>query len=112
MKFKFKINERTSLDDVRAELEMLRSANIREIPLNHLRRIIEFLGATSTPSTGSSVRYYHPALKGYPNYKGYISVHKIHKGGDKEEIRMTDYKVYLLPALLALIEELLKSKEK
>lgn len=104
MKFKFKINEYTTLDDVRVELDSIRSANVKEIPLNHLRRIIEFLGAESVPVTGSSVRFTHPLLKDFPKYQGYFSVHKIHKGGDKDEIRMVDFKTYLYPALITIIE--------
>lgn len=105
MKFKFKINESTTLDDVRAELDALKSANVKEIPLNYLRRIIEFLGATPVPATGSIVRFTHPLLKKYPQYLGYFSIHKIHKGGDKDEIRMVDFKNYLYPALITIIEE-------
>jgi hypothetical protein len=105
MKFKFKINEYTTLDDVQAELDALRSANVKEIPLNHLRRIIDFLGAIRVPATGSSVRFSHPILKKYPQYQGYFAVHKIHKGGDQEEIRKNDYKKYLYPALITIIEE-------
>jgi hypothetical protein len=105
MKFKFKINENTTLDDVRIELDSIRSANVKEIPLNHLIRIIEFLGAKSVPVKGSSVRFSHTALKEFPQYQGYFSVHKIHKGGDKDEIRMVDYKKYLYPALITIIKE-------
>jgi hypothetical protein len=105
MKFKFKINENTTLDDVRTELDALKSANVKELPLNHIRRIIDFLGAEPVPATGSSVRFSHPLLKKYHQYQGYFAVHKIHKGGDKNEIRMVDYKKYLYPALITIIEE-------
>lgn len=104
MKFKIKINEKTTLDDIRIELEALKSANVTEIPLNHLFRIIEFLGAVQIPSTGSSVRFEHHLLRQHPYYHGYFAVHKIHKGGDNDQIRKNDYKAYLYPALLTIIE--------
>lgn len=108
MKFKFKIDETTTLDDARKELEKIKSANVKEIPFNHLRRIIEFLGATQIPSTGSSVRFSHQILKAHPYYRGFFQIHKIHKGGDKNEIKMTDFKAILLPTLLTIIELLEK----
>lgn len=104
MKFKIKINESTTLDDIRIELEALKSANVNEIPLNHLLRIFEFLGVVQVQSTGSVVRFEHPLLKNHPYYHGYFSVHKIHKGGDNDQIRRNDFKTYLLPALLIIIE--------
>ncbi len=104
MKFKFKTNEKTTLDDVQNELDALKSANVKEIPLNHLRKIIDFLGGIPTTTTGSAVRFSHPLLKKFPQYQGYFSVHKIHKGGDKDEIRMVDYKKYLYAALSTIIE--------
>jgi len=104
MKFKIKINEKTSLDDIRLELEALKSANVNEIPLNHLLKIIEFLGAVQVPSTGSSVRFEHHLLKRHPYYHGFFSVHKTHKGGDMDLIKRIDFKTYLYPALLTIIE--------
>lgn len=41
--------------DIRDELDSLKTANVTEIPLNHLRKIINFLGATEIPSTGGQV---------------------------------------------------------
>lgn len=109
MKFKFKTNEKTTLDDVREELDALKSANVNEIPLNHLLKIIGFLGAVQVPSTGSSVRFEHPLLKHHPYYHGYFSVHKIHKGGDKDQIKKNDFKAYLYQALITIID--LKDKK-
>lgn len=109
MKFKIKINENTSLDDIRNELEALKSANVTEIPLNHLLKIIGFLGAVQVPSTGSSVRFEHPLLKQHPYYRGYFSVHKIHKGGDNDQIKKNDFKAFLYQALITIID--LKDKK-
>lgn len=104
MKFKIKINESTTLEDIRNELDDLKSANVTEIPLNHLLKIIEFLGAVQVPSTGSSVRFEHPALRKHPYYHGYFQVHKVHKGGDIDLIRKNDFKAYLYPALITIID--------
>jgi hypothetical protein len=109
MKFKFKINENTTLDDVRKELEALKSANVSEIPLNHLCKIIEFLGAIQIIATGSSVRFSHEILKNHPYYHGFFQIHKIHKGGDMDEIKMTDFKKILYHTLITIIE--LKEKQ-
>jgi len=104
MKFKLKINDKTTLDDIRNELEALKSANIKEIPLNHLRRIIKFLGANEVQSTGSSVRFEHSLLKQHPYYHGHFQIHKVHKGGNKDFVRKTDFKSYLCKVLITIIE--------
>jgi len=104
MKFKIKINETTSLQDIRYELDSLKSANVTEIPLNHLKKIISFLGATEATSTGSSVRFRHKLLDRHPYYNGYFQIHKIHKGGDQDFIKMNDYRSFLYKALIAIIE--------
>lgn len=109
MKFKFKINDSTTLDAVREELDALKTANVVELPLNHLRRIIEFLGATQVTATGSSVRFQHNVLKDHRYYRGFFQIHKIHGGGNEEKIRMGDYKKILYPALIAIID--LKEKK-
>ena len=109
MKFKFKINETTSLQDIRDELDSLKSANVTEIPLNYLKKIILFLGATEATSSGSSVRFYHKLLLRHPYFNGYFQIHKIHKGGDQDFIKINDYRSFLYKALIAIIE--LKDKQ-
>jgi hypothetical protein len=105
MKFKIKINETTSLQDIRDELDSLKIANVNEIPLNHLRKIINFLGATEIPSTGgSSVRFQHRHLQKHPYYHGYFQIHKIHKGGDQDFVKKNDYRSILYNALITIIE--------
>jgi hypothetical protein len=104
MKFKIKINEETSFNDIRFELENLRTADVTEIPLNHLRKITEFLGAVEVPAAGSSVRFRHQALNDHPYYHGYFQIHKIHKGGDQDLIRKNDFKMILFPALITIID--------
>ncbi len=109
MKFKFKINENTTLNDVKIELNVIKSANVKEIPLNHLFKIIEFIGAKQVTATGSSVRFEHYLLKDNPFFHGYFQVHKVHGGGDKDKITMIDFKKYIYPVLIIIIE--LKEKK-
>ena len=104
MKFKIKINETTTLDDIRKELDFIKSANVNEIPLNHLRKIIAFLGATEVSGTGSSVRFHHKLLEKHRFYRGYFQVHKIHKGGDQDLIKRNDFKSILYNVLITIID--------
>ena len=77
MKFKFKINNTTSIKDVKDELNFLKSANVKRLPLNHLLKIIKFLGAEQVPSTGSSIRFEHHLLKQHKYFNGFFKVDKI-----------------------------------
>ncbi len=104
MKFKIKINEDTTLKDIRTELENLKTADVIEIPLNHIRKITSFLGAIEVQDIGSSIRFKHQLLADHPEYHGYFKVHKIHKGGDQDMIRKNDFKNYLLRPLFLIIE--------
>lgn len=104
MKFKIKIDETTTLESIRKELDFIRNANVPEIPLNHLRKIIQFLGASEVSGTGSSVRFYHKLLKEHPLYHGYFQIHKIHKGGDQDFVKRNDYKSFLYNVLIIIIE--------
>ena len=108
MKFKIKINEDTLFNDIRLELENLRAAPVTEIPLNHLRKIIEFLGAYEVTKSVSRVRFSHHILYDHPYYHGYFQIHKIHKGGDKDQIKKNDYSRILHPTLITIIELLEK----
>jgi hypothetical protein len=104
MKIKIKIDDTTTLDDIRKELDSIKNANINEIPLNQLRKIITFLGATEIPGKGSSVRFQHKLLERHPLYHGYFQIHKIHKGGDQDFIKRFDFKSFLYNALITIIE--------
>jgi len=66
MKFKIKINEETTLRDIRTELENLKTADVIEIPLNHIRKITSFLGAIEVQDIGSSIRFKHQLLADHP----------------------------------------------
>lgn len=105
MKFKFKSDENTTLDDIKKLLDEIKSTNVKEIPLNYLRNIIIFLGGEEVPaSRGSSVRFYHEILENHPYFHGFFQIHIIHKGGDQQLVKMHDYKKYLYNALKIIIE--------
>lgn len=103
-KHKFKINESTTLEDIKKELEFYKNATIQTIQLSDVRKIANFLGAEEIRSTGSSVRFYHEILEKHPFYHGYFQIHKIHKGGNVDKIRKRDFVKYLLPPLEFIIE--------
>jgi hypothetical protein len=105
MKFKFKINENTKLEDIRQELDNLKKANVTHLPYNHLRKIIEFLGSVQVSGTGSSIRFKNELLNKHPYYHGFFQIHKKHKGGNQDEISITDFKMILYPALIEIIEQ-------
>ena len=104
MKFKLRINENTSFNDIEKELEKIKNSNVNEIPLNHIRKITTFLEVEEIQGKGSSIRFFHELLLENPFYKGYFQVHKIHKGGNKDEIRKSDFVKYLYPVLMILIK--------
>jgi hypothetical protein len=104
MKFKIKINKETSFNDIRNELENLKKANIKAIPLNHIRKITKFLEIEELSGKGSSIRFYHKLLIDHSYYRGYFQVHKIHKGGNIDEIRKSDFVKYLYPVLVVIID--------
>ena len=105
-KHKLKINENTTLKDIREELDYLKNAKIQTVPLTHIRKIIQFIGAKEVPATGSSIRFYHDILLADPFFNGYFQAHKVHKGGNKDEIRKRDYVKYLYTPLVLIIEYL------
>ena len=110
MKFKIKIDENTSLEDIKNELEKLKKANVSEIPLNYIRKITLFLGIEEIQGKGSGIRFYSEVLLEHPYYNGYFQVHKIHKGGNKELIRKSDYVKYVYPTLIIIIDLLRELK--
>jgi len=106
MKFKIKINETTDFEYIKKELNKVKNSNVKEIPLNYIRRITMFLGIEEIQGTGSSIRFYHKSLESDRYFNGYFQIHKIHKGGNKEEIRKSDFVRYLYPVLLKIIENI------
>ncbi len=113
MKFKFKITAETTLQDVLIELENLENAKVKEIPLNHIRKIMVFLGIEEISGRGSSVRFQSGYLASHPYYhEGIFQVHKIHKGGKLDKIKKSDYVKYLLPALKFIIEQKMIENER
>ena len=110
MKFKIRITEKTVLEDIINELDKIKYAPVKVIPLNYIRKITVFLEIEEIKGKGSSVRFRHELLVEYPNFHdGIFQVHRVHKGGGREEIRKSDFVRYLDP-VLRLIIELLKNK--
>jgi hypothetical protein len=101
---KIKINATTSDNDIKNHLLQLKKLNVNEIPLNDLLRICDYLGAKRLQTTGSSIRFYHEALKTNQYLHGIFTVHKIHKGGNKDLIRKRDFTKFMLPSLLIILE--------
>ncbi len=112
MRFKIKINNETSFEDIRNYLEDLKKANTTSIPLNPIRKIINFLEIKEIPGKGSSIRFQSDyLLNHHPFYEGYFQVHKLHKGGNKEEIRKSDFARYLYPALILIVKLKIENRD-
>lgn len=105
MKLKFKINNETTLDDALEELEKIKKCNLKELPMNHLVKIMEFIGVEPLSGAGGSgLRFRHECLVDEPYFTdGIFQVHRIHKGGAEIKIRIHDYKKYLYPTLIKII---------
>ena len=112
MNYKFKYNENTTFKDARAYLDELKKANVVEFILSDINRILNFLEVEELPSKGgSAIRFQHKILKGHPHYhEGIFSIHVKHKGGDQKIISKNDFKFYMLPALIQIIDLLDKQK--
>lgn len=107
MKFKFKITEETTIEDVEKELDNLYNAPVVEIPFNHIVKLAEFLGAELQKSPrGSMERFKHNLA---PTDGNYFGVHVVHKGGNESLVVKKNYKAYLYPILMEIIR-LKKSK--
>lgn len=104
MKNKFKITENTTLNDIKDQLDYIKTLSVKELELNSLRKIINYLGAEEVLGVGSKICFRHEILLKHPFYHGNFTVHKIHKGGSVELITMIDYKSYLYKALLEIIK--------
>lgn len=104
MKFKFKITEDTTLGDVEKELAALCEVPVPELPLAHIEKlVVGYLNAERVKSTGSMVRFRHPLV---PTYGNYFGVHAIHKGRDEVLILKKNYKQYLYPILVGIIDKM------
>lgn len=109
MKFKFKITEETTLDDALDELNNLCKVNVNELPFNHIVKITEFLGAELQKSPrGSQERFQHPLVS---TFGGYFGVHVVHKGKDDVLIMKANFKKYIYPHLVEIIEKKNAQKE-
>ena len=98
-KFKFK---GTTTEDVEEELEKLCTMDAKEIPLNHIIKVVSVIGVEQIvgQNTGSSVRFYHPDADTFGHY---FTVHKVHKGKGEELVLKINFKHYLMPQLRKII---------
>lgn len=112
MGLKFKSNKSTTFEDARAYLDELKSANVIEFYFNDISKVLNFLGVEELPSKGgSAIRFRHEILKRHPHYyDGIFTIHVVHKGGDQRVVKKNDFKTYMLPALIQIIELLDKKK--
>ena len=112
MSFKFKVNDNTTLDDARNFLDELRKANVKELYLNDIRKVLTFLGVTEIGLTGgSAIRFKHESLIGQKYHlDGIFIIHIIHKGGNQQIVTKNDFKNYMYDPLVLIIE-LLKNKK-
>ena len=98
---KFKIKDSTTLNEIEEELKRMKSVNANEFELSDIIKIAEFLGCTYLGGCGGTqVRFTHPAIKMYGNFFG---VHIIH-GRKVETIKKNDFKTFIFPHLMTIIE--------
>lgn len=103
MKYKLKLNENTTLDDIEHELEKLYSENVVEHPFDYIVKIAEFLGCELMKSpTGSQERFRHPLAGTFGNYFG---VHLVH-GKKVKTVNRANYKKYLYPTLKEIVKKM------
>ncbi len=111
-KFRIKIdNEKTTLADVEIMLAKIKRLNIREIPLNEIRKILRFLGVTEEAGGGSIIRFQSDCLEGNNYYRGWFTIHIVHKGGNKQMINRRDFATYMFNPLMEIID-CLKNRNK
>lgn len=98
-KFKFK---GTTTEDVEEELERLCTMDAKEIPLNHIIKVVSVIGVeyVTGQNTGSQVRFQHPEVETYGHYFG---VHKEHKGKGEDLVLKRNFKQYMVPHLKIII---------
>ena len=98
-KFKFK---GTTTEDVEEELERLCKMDVKEIPLNHIIKVLSVIGIEQVvgQNSGSMVRFQHPDVDTFGHYFG---VHKVHKGKGEDLVMKINFKQYMMPHLKRII---------
>lgn len=98
-KFKFK---GTTTEEVEQELERLCTMDAKEIPLNHIIKVVSVIGVEHVvgQNTGSLVRFQHPDVETFNHYFG---VHKEHKGKGEDLVIKRNFKQYMMPHLKVII---------
>lgn len=106
-KFKFKINEETTLTDALNALEEAASSRGTEIPFNFICKIMEFIGAElQHNNTGSLRRFKHPLCK---NTGQYLGVHVMHGNKTDVKVNILDFKNHFMNDARKLIAAILDS---
>ena len=98
-RFKFKGN---TTEEVEEELERLCTMDAKEIPLNHIIKVVSIIGVeyVAGQTTGSQIRFQHPDVETFGHYFG---VHKEHKGKGEDLVIKRNFKQYMMPHLKAII---------
>ncbi len=115
-KFKFRIDENTTIDDAEEALYKLKKLSGNEIPLNDVLKILRFLGVEEPKGrksgTGSVVRFRHHLLEDHPYYyQGYFTIHTMHGSKSKKKIRKNNFVKYILPPALEIIRKIREKDE-
>lgn len=112
-----KIKSDSTPEELLAIIQELCTANIQEIEFNDVMRICLQLGCTYQDSgkkrkSGSAETFFHPKLKDFHQYHGYVSVHLIHGGGSKRKLYKRNFVNYLAPGLVLIAKQLIEEKQK
>lgn len=99
-----KLSSETSSDEISKYLSEFAKQNTPELPFGPVYKILIYIGCVEATTTGSSIKFYHKALVPEPYWRGYMQIHRKHKGGNKIIIRRTDLKKYLIPPVLKILE--------
>jgi hypothetical protein len=115
VKFKIKLKNNASPDNIKNVLDALEKLQSNEIPFNFIIKLAKALGAEyqnkgQSRGKGSMERFYHKDLANYHHYtNGYFSVHVVHKGKSQVLVHKKNFQKYILPHLRLLLE--LKKEE-
>ena len=112
-KFKIKIDVDSTIEEINQCVNRVLSLKTKSYELSIIKKLLFAINVEELKSKGgSAIRFYHKALEEHPYYThGIFSVHKIHKGGSKDEIRKSDFEKYLLPPIRIIIEHIVKEKK-
>jgi len=112
-KFKVKIDVNSTIEDINQCVKRVLLLKTKYYELSIIKKLLFAINVKELKSRGgSAIRFYHKALEEHPYYThGIFSIHKIHKGGSKGEIRRSDFEKYLLPPIHIIIEHIVKERK-